>query len=163
MEGHYYLAMNLGELAETKTVGALKLVPQMETEFKTALSIKDDFDYAGPDRNLGLLYLQAPGWPLSIGSKSKSRHHLQQALMRSPEYPENLLNLIEAELTWNERPAAAKHLDDLDKLWPKAKTALNTPEWEINWVDWDARRIDLRNKIKSSAQHVVSPRGASEK
>jgi len=27
---HYYLAMNLGQLARTKSVGALKLVKQME-------------------------------------------------------------------------------------------------------------------------------------
>ena len=33
--GHYYLAMNLGQLARTKSLGALKIVGQMEEEFKT--------------------------------------------------------------------------------------------------------------------------------
>ena len=34
--GHYYLGENLGQLARTETIGALKLVKEMEREFKTA-------------------------------------------------------------------------------------------------------------------------------
>src|SRR5690242_7616490 len=33
---HYYLALNLGQLARTRSFGALKLVDQMEPEFTTA-------------------------------------------------------------------------------------------------------------------------------
>src|SRR5437867_4312483 len=54
--GHYYLAMDLGQLAQTKTLGALRIVQEMEREFKSARDLEARFDYAGPDRNLGLLY-----------------------------------------------------------------------------------------------------------
>ncbi len=74
--GHYYLAMNLGQLAQTKTLGALTIVDEMEREFKTVRDLDAKFDCAGPDRNLGLLYFEAPGWPASIGSKARARQHL---------------------------------------------------------------------------------------
>src|SRR4051812_17777433 len=38
---HYYLAMNLGELARTKSIGALKLVREMEAEFKQAIELDE--------------------------------------------------------------------------------------------------------------------------
>src|SRR5262249_21754608 len=84
---HYYLALNLGELARTKSVGALKIVPQMEREFTTAAALDKNFDFAGPDRSLGLLYRDAPSL-ISIGSRSKARQHLQRAIELVPEYPE---------------------------------------------------------------------------
>ena len=72
---HYYLAMNLGQLARTKFLGALKLVKEMEREFKAAGELDARFDYAGPERNLGLLYRDAPGWPASIGNKRTARYY----------------------------------------------------------------------------------------
>ena len=36
---HYYLAMNLGQLARTELLGAFKLVREMEREFKTAVGL----------------------------------------------------------------------------------------------------------------------------
>ena len=65
--------MNLGQLARTELLGALKLVKEMEREFKTAADLDKQFDYAGPERCLGLLYRDAPGWPASIGSRRKAR------------------------------------------------------------------------------------------
>lgn len=47
--GHYYLGMNLGQLARTKLLGALKLVDEMEREFKAAVALDERFDHA--DRN----------------------------------------------------------------------------------------------------------------
>src|SRR5262249_14211316 len=58
---HYYLGMNLGELADTKrNLSALKMTKEMEREFLAARAIDQLFDYAGADRNLGLLYMEAP-------------------------------------------------------------------------------------------------------
>src|SRR6266568_4837895 len=56
---YYYLALNLGQLARTKKLGALKLVEEMETNFKAAIALDPAFDYAGAHRSLGLLYLDA--------------------------------------------------------------------------------------------------------
>src|SRR5213594_382426 len=58
--GHYYLGMNLGQVARTKTLGALKIIDQMEREFMAVRTLDAKFDYAGADRNLGLLYFEAP-------------------------------------------------------------------------------------------------------
>ena len=60
------------------------LVREMEREFKTAAALDAAFDYAGPERNLGLLYREAPGWPVSIGSKRKARELLEQAVKLAP-------------------------------------------------------------------------------
>jgi tetratricopeptide (TPR) repeat protein len=149
--GHYYLAMNLGQLARTKSLGALKIVTQMEQEFDLVLDLDPDFDFAGADRNLGLLYLDAPGWPLSVGSKAKAREHLQKALKRAPDFPENHLNLIEAEITWGDKKEAATGLSALDDLWSAAQKKLAGDEWASDWADWDKRREAATKEIRGSS------------
>src|ERR1700748_554827 len=56
--GHYYLAMDEGQLAEPvePSLQAFHLVNDLEREFKTTSLLDPHFDYAGPARNLGLLY-----------------------------------------------------------------------------------------------------------
>ena len=162
-EGHYYLAMNLGEIAETKSLGALRLVSQMETEFKTALSLKPQLDFSGPDRNLGMLYLEAPGWPASVGNRTKAKHHFVECVKRSPNYPENLLDLVEANLKWNDKAAALKILEDLDTLWPKAHTELCGPHWEPCWYDWMNRRELARQKLTSKPKQTNPSHGTSNR
>lgn len=163
-QGHYYLAMNLGEVADVRRFTALKkTVPQMEAEFKVALSLDPKFDFAGPDRNLGMLYLEAPGWPLSLGSKAKGKTHLLQALKLAPEYPENLLNLIEAQLDWGEKKEAIKNLDTLDTVWTNAQAKLSTQEWSSSWADWAVRREAARKKAGKSPKGVPAPKVTEQK
>jgi tetratricopeptide (TPR) repeat protein len=149
--GHYYLAMNLGQLARTKSLGALKLVTQMESEFDLILDLDPRFDFAGSDRNLGLLYLDAPGWPISLGNKSKARLHLQKALKLAPDYPENHLNLIEAELEWGDRKEAVSGLKALDELWPEARKKLAGDDMASDWADWESRREAAQKKVRPGA------------
>lgn len=149
--GHYYLAMNLGQLADArKGLEALHIVGQMETEFKLALALDPQIDFAGPDRNLGLLYLQAPGWPVSIGSKSKARQHLQKALKLFPQYPENHLNLIEADLAWGDDNGALRQLKSMNEIWPEARKKLTGDEWAAEWADWEKRRDNVGKKTELS-------------
>lgn len=155
---HYYLAMDLGQLARTELLGALKLVNEMEGEFKTAEALDAHFDYAGPARNLGLLYRDAPGWPASIGSKRKAKDYLEQAEKLAPDYPENNLNLAESCLQWRENEDAKKELDALDLLWPKAQTNFTGEVWEQSWDDWSTRRDDARKKIAGIAAPVKPPK-----
>ena len=112
--GHYYLAMDFGQLAEAEapSIAAYKLVQEIEREFKAAAELDERFDYAGPPRCLGLLYRDAPGWPVSIGSKRKAREWLEHAAALAPEYPENQLNLAESQLRWHQ-PVEAE--EDIEK------------------------------------------------
>lgn len=145
---HYYLAMNFGQLARTEYLGALKLVKEMEREFKTAWSLDQSLDHGGPARSLGELYREAPGWPTSIGSRRKAREWLERADHAAPGFPENLLMLTESYLKWNEPESAQKMLKALDAAWPAAQTNFTGIRWEQDWADWTARRNDAREKIK---------------
>ena len=155
--GHYYLAMNLGQLARTEILGALKLVKEMEREFKTADDLDEHFDYAGPARCLGLLYRDAPGWPASIGSRHKAREWLERAAKLAPEDPENHLNLIESRLNWNDRTGAGNELKSLDALWPKAQTNFVGKAWEPSWADWTARKSAAEQALAQTSPPAEPP------
>ena len=154
---HYYLGMNLGQLAQTKMLGALKIVDEMEREFKAALKLDERLDRAGPDRNLGLLYFEAPVIG-SVGSRSKARKHLERAAEVAPDFPENRLNLAAAYAQWHDKKLLQRELDALDKLWPAAKTNFIGAEWEPAWIDWQQRREKLREKAADSSNPLASPR-----
>ena len=161
--GHYYLAMNYGQLAraEAPSLAAYRLVRQMESEFKTAADLDKTFDYAGPERCLGLLYRDAPGWPFSIGSSRKAREWLEQAAIFAPDYPENHLNLAESFLQWHESDEAKSELTTLDTLWPDARKKFTGENWEQSWDDWSTRRDAARKKlaeISTNAKSVKSGR-----
>ena len=156
--GHYYLAMNMGQLARTKSLGALKLVRDMEVEFKTALDLNDHLDFGGPARSLGMLYRDAPGWPTSIGSKRKAATYIQQAMKIAPDFPENRLTLIETDLKWRDIDSAKKELEALDAAWAQAQKSFTGETWERDWVDWTKRRDDARAKIPGLEEPVKSPR-----
>jgi tetratricopeptide (TPR) repeat protein len=142
---HYYLAMNLGQLARTKSFGALKLVDEMEPEFQAAIKYDEHLDFAGPDRNLGQLYLEAPLF--SVGDKKKSRQHLERAVEIEPVYPDNQLLLAEALLRWGDKKSAQKVLSDIEGIWPKAKEKFAGEDWEWSWIDWEARLQKIKAKL----------------
>jgi tetratricopeptide (TPR) repeat protein len=150
--GHYYLAVELGLLADTKrNMAAFKMVREMEREFKTADDLDELFDYAGPARCLGLLYRDAPGWPMSIGSRHKARDWLEQAVKLAPDYPDNQLNLVESYWQWKDREAASNALQRLDALWPAARTNFTGEIWEQSWNNWATRREAEREKVTESS------------
>jgi tetratricopeptide (TPR) repeat protein len=136
---HYYLGMNLGQLARTKMLGALKLVSEMERAFKNSKSLDPHFDFAGADRCLGLLYLDAPGWPASVGDKTRARHHLLQAVEIASDHPENRLCLLEAALRWRDRKLVEREVAALRELLPKARDRLKGDAWVVAWKDWERR------------------------
>ena len=136
---HYYLAMNLGQLARTKTLGALRLVDEMEKHFQRVIAWAPKLDRGGPDRSLGLLYLEAPGWPASVGNRGKARKHLAQAVERDPEFPENHLCWMEALMKWKDRPALEKAAAAYTRLLPAARKDFDGDDWEWAWTDWDRR------------------------
>ena len=154
---HYYLGMNLGQLARTKGLGALKLVAEMRLEFGAARAADEQFDYAGPDRNLGLLYRDAPALT-SIGNRSQARTHLQRAVTLVPDYPENCLCLIEAYLKWGEHDEAQREYKALESIWSAARERLTGAAWAASWADWDQRRRKWRKKVEDPIKLLEAPR-----
>jgi tetratricopeptide (TPR) repeat protein len=143
---HYYLAMNVGQLARTKTLGALPLVKEMEKEWLATLALDAHFDFAGADRNLGLLYRDAPSFPLSLGSRAKAEQHLQRAVALNPEYPENHLNLIETD--FKRRPEAVPgEFKKLREILPAARKRFTGPEWQSAWEDWNPRLEKIKSQL----------------
>lgn len=147
--GHYYLAATLGQLADARhNLDALKLISEMEREFRRAREQHPTIDYAGPDRILGLLYRDAPGWPLSVGSKKKARAHLQQAVALAPDYPENHLCLLEAYLKWGERKNLSAELAKTEATLAAGRRNFAGEEWSSRWANWERRW----QAIKGTAQ-----------
>lgn len=144
---HYYLGMDLGQLADTKrNLAALMMVKEMEREFLATAALDEQFDYAGADRNLGLLYMKAPVIA-SIGSRSKARQHLRRSVELAPMYPENRLNLIEALLKWGDLEAARREATYLEELWPEARRRFSDASWAESWLDWEKRFQAAKRRI----------------
>jgi tetratricopeptide (TPR) repeat protein len=147
---HYYLGLNLGQLARTKSFGALRLLPEMESEFKAAIAADENFSQAAPHRTLGVLYSQAPSW--TVGSRSKAAKHLERAVGLAPDFPENRLALAEAYLEWRDKDGLRRELESIQRIWVPAKTNFTGADWESQWLDWTGRRRqleqDARNMLK---------------
>ena len=155
----YWLGMNLGQLARTKSLGALKLVHEMEDEFSRALTLDEHFDYAGPDRSLGLLYRDAPGWPTSIGSKKKAREHLERAVKLHPEFPDNQLALLESFEKWADRQNFDRLLKACEAAMAEGKNKFTGPEWEASWADWNKRLREMKSKAATVGKPLPSKGG----
>ncbi len=144
---HYYLAMTLGQFADTKrNLAALKMVKEMEHEFLAARELDEQYDFAGADRNLGLLYFESPTI-ISIGSRAKARQHLLRAVELSPDFPENRLNLIETLLKWGDTDDARRELKALEKSLPALKDKFPVESWTKPPADWQRRLASLQKKI----------------
>jgi len=156
---HYYLALNLGQLARTRGLTALKLVSEMEAELKTVLKLDEKFDYAGADRALGIVYRDTPGWPLSVGSRTKSRQHLRQAVSLFPEYLESRLYLLESYLKWGEHKNAMAEANATAAIFPAARQKFAGALWAGSWADWERWWKKLQTQVAEPPKTAVSPRG----
>jgi len=148
---HYYLGLNLGQLARTRGLSALGIIKEMESVWTKAAELDSRLDYAGPERSLGMLYRDAPSI-VSIGSRSNARQQLTRAVELVPNYPENRLVLIETYLKWNDRPAARRELEALEKSLPAARQEFKEPAWTANWREWDSRLETLKKKAAESTK-----------
>lgn len=146
--GHYYLGLNLGQMARTKLLGALKIVDEMEREFKTARTLDERLDHAGPDRCLGLLYYEAPAIG-SVGSRSKARKHLERAAELAPDFPPNRLSLAEAYVKWREKNLLKRELAALEQLWPAAKASFPDADWPAWSRRWQKLKADAAALLDS--------------
>jgi hypothetical protein len=153
---YYYLGLNLGQLARTRGLSALKTIKEMEAAWITAAQLDPRLNYAGPERTLALLYRDAPSFG-SVGSRSKARQQFIRAIELAPHYPENRLELIEAYLKWGDSTSAQRELKALEDIWPAARIEFAGPAWENNWKEWEAQ-LEKQKKRLGNASKSVTPR-----
>ena len=153
----HYLGLNLGQLARTKLFSALGLLDDMEATWKKSIELDEKFRFAAAHRSLGLLYLDAPGWPLSLGSRARARQHLKTAVELGPEYPDNQLCWLEALLRWGEMKSVRSQLGTVEDILKTARAQFTGDAWSRDWLEWE----DRWRKIKAKAAVVParSPRG----
>lgn len=144
----FYLGLNQGQLARTRKLTALGLLGDIENSWTKAIQFEAAFDFAGPHRSLGVLYRDAPGWPLSLGNRSKARRHLEKAAQIAPDYPENELCLLESYLEWGDKAAAKARLPAARKAMETSRTQLTGPAWEVSWHDWNHRLEVVKQKLE---------------
>ena len=108
-EGHFWIAANMGALAESfgRRQG-LKYRGEIKRELLTVLAIDPAFQQGSADRALGRWYDKVPG--LFGGSNSKSEEHLRRSLEYDPNSTASHYFLAETLLDMNRRPDARTEL-----------------------------------------------------
>jgi tetratricopeptide (TPR) repeat protein len=93
-EGHFWVAANMGALAESFGMRqGLKYRGAIKDELETVLKIDPAFQQGSADRALGRWYNKVPG--LFGGSNKKSEEHLRQSLTYNPNSTATLYFLAE--------------------------------------------------------------------
>jgi TRAP transporter TatT component family protein len=111
-EGHFWIAANMGALAESFGLRqGLKYRGDIRDELNIALKLDASYLRGSPDRALGRWYYKVPG--LFGGSKKKSEEHLRRSLTYGPNSTASHLWLAETLIAMD-RDAEAKTL--LQKL-----------------------------------------------
>jgi tetratricopeptide (TPR) repeat protein len=96
-EGHFWMAANMGSLAESFGLRqGLKYRRPIKEALETALGIDPAFQQGSPDRALGRWYLKVPG--LFGGSDRKAEEHLRRSLTYNPNSTASRFFLAEALL-----------------------------------------------------------------
>jgi tetratricopeptide (TPR) repeat protein len=140
VECQYWYAINVGLLADVDRSYGLSAVGEMESALNRAIEIDEGYDYAGPLRVLGILYLRSPAPPTSIGSPRKGLRLLHQAVDDFPDYPENYLYLAEA-LRDN------GHVDEARQALAKVLEANPWPDRQFESSVWKADAAKLLQSL----------------
>jgi hypothetical protein len=120
-EGHFWIAANMGALAESFGVRqGLKYRGPIRDELESVLKIDAGFQQGSADRALGRWYYKVPG--LFGGDKKKSEAHLRKALAYNPQSVITHLFLAETLIELNRKAEARKELE-------AAIAAPEDPEW----------------------------------
>ena len=106
-EGHFWLAANMGALAESFGMGqGIKYRKPIRASLETVLRLDPKFLQGSADRALGRWYFKVPG--LFGGSNQKSEEHLRKSLTYNPNSTVSWFFLAETLRTWAERRKRAR-------------------------------------------------------
>lgn len=110
--GNYWYASNVGMLGLCRgMMASLVSIDPLKKSYEIVLKENERFFFGGPHRELGRLYHMAPGWPISIGNKTKALQHLERAVEIGPEFFKNRLYLAELYIDIGHRAKAREHLE----------------------------------------------------
>jgi uncharacterized membrane protein len=133
-EGHFWVAANMGALAESFGMRqGLKYRGDIKDELETVLRLDPAFQQGSADRALGRWYYKVPG--LFGGSNRKSEEHLRKSLTYNPNSASSLYFLAET-------------LIDL-KLKPEAKVLLEKLLANPVDPDWAAEDRDFKQQAQT--------------
>ena len=114
-EGHFWLAANMGGLAELKGMRAgLRYRGRIREHLERVLALDPAFQKGSADRALGRWYFKVPG--LFGGSNRKSEAHLLRALTYHPESIVTRLFLAETYDDMDRRDDALRLLREIESL-----------------------------------------------
>ena len=120
-EGHFWLAANMGALAESFGMRqGIKYRGQIKDALLTALKIDPAFMDGSADRALGRWYFKVPG--LFGGSNKRSEEHLRKSLTYNP-------NSVISHLFLADTLADMGRKDDARKEYQAAIDAPFDPDW----------------------------------
>jgi tetratricopeptide (TPR) repeat protein len=111
-EGHFWVAANMGALAESFGLRqGLKYRGDIKDELETVLRLDPAFQQGSADRALGRWYLKVPG--LFGGSSRKSEEHLRKSLTYNPNSTSSLYFLAETLIAEGKKAEARATLEKL--------------------------------------------------
>jgi hypothetical protein len=142
-EGHFWLAANMGTLAESFGLRqGLKYRGEIKNELLTVLKLDPAFQQGSADRALGRWYFKVPG--LFGGSNRKSEEHLRRSLTYNPSSSASLYFLAETLIDMKRTSEARAVLDRLI-------AAPVDPAWAAEDREFKekARRLEERLKPQS--------------
>jgi hypothetical protein len=139
-EGHFWMAANMGALAESFGLRqGLKYRGDIKSELLTVLKIDPGFQQGSADRALGRWYYKVPG--LFGGSKKKSEEHLRRSLKYNPNSTASLYFLAET-LVARDRDAEARA--ELQRV----LDAPLDPDWAPEDREWKEKARKLLAQLK---------------
>jgi tetratricopeptide (TPR) repeat protein len=158
-EAQYYLGINIGQLATTRTVGGYLLVPQVVKAAELAVKANEKLDHAGPLRLLGAVYAQAPTWPASVGDIEEGLTHLGRAVELARDYPQNHLLYADALLKDGKLDQAEHEYEEVLKAPDVEGWARRLAVWKRR-ADEQLRKIDVK-RGRQPRPSSVPPASAS--
>ena len=91
-DAHYWTAANLGSYGQAHGIlKSLSAIKPMKAHCEKAIGLNPKYWRART--LLGMLYREAPGWPISIGDDAKALEHLEKAAKMAPKVPWVLFEL----------------------------------------------------------------------
>lgn len=120
-EGHFWIAANMGALAESFGLRqGLKYRGEIRDELMTVLRLDAGYQQGSADRALGRWYFKVPA--LFGGSRKKSEEHLRRSLNYNPNSIASRFFLAETLLAMDRKAEAMAELQRVVELQPH-------PEW----------------------------------